>query len=246
MFVVSTRAFARTAQACGRLRVQVRWASTEEEILGLLGSGNKIEVSEVALQLNLPAPELERAMAALESSNKLYRYRRRGQWDVLIKSPEVIVEKILQEHSPAALVQQLGQLQKDLRAHKQTLANLDAIKSKIDEVARRHPDHFAGAGVVGMVGLWGLLFWMVFGEAVFGGETFVFDWNLVEPITYFLGYSIVWFGVVFYYFTGMGITCAARPLIHHRETHNKLRGNLPHSITTTTRNYLMCAERFIA
>eukprot|EP01061_Rhynchopus_euleeides_P001400 TRINITY_DN10991_c0_g1_i1.p2 TRINITY_DN10991_c0_g1~~TRINITY_DN10991_c0_g1_i1.p2 ORF type:complete len:143 (+),score=35.48 TRINITY_DN10991_c0_g1_i1:130-558(+) len=79
---------------------------------------------------------------------------------------------------------------------------MEEVKSKCDAIARRHPNLFASFGLAGMTGLWCLLFWMVFAESAFGCETFAFDWNLVEPITYFLGYSVVWFGVVFYYFTG--------------------------------------------
>ena len=33
-----------------------------------------------------------------------------------------------------------------------------------------------------------------------------FDWNLVEPVTYFLGYTLVWMGVVFFRLTGKDFT----------------------------------------
>lgn len=33
-----------------------------------------------------------------------------------------------------------------------------------------------------------------------------FDWNLVEPMTYFLGYTPVWLGVVYYFKTGNEFT----------------------------------------
>lgn len=37
---------------------------------------------------------------------------------------------------------------------------------------------------------------------LFNWVFFVFDWNLVEPVTYFLAYTCVWAGVVFYGHTG--------------------------------------------
>ena len=38
---------------------------------------------------------------------------------------------------------------------------------------------------------------------LFNWVFFVFDWNLVEPVTYFLGYSCTWFGIMFYAATGV-------------------------------------------
>jgi len=53
-----------------------------------------------------------------------------------------------------------------------------------------------------------LFFWSLFGGFVaqfcilFQWVFVTFDWNLVEPVTYFLGYTWVWLGLVFFKLTG--------------------------------------------
>lgn len=50
--------------------------------------------------------------------------------------------------------------------------------------------------------------WAMFGGlcvqfgVLFQWVFFMFDWNLVEPMTYFLAYSNIWFGIMFYATTG--------------------------------------------
>jgi hypothetical protein len=38
---------------------------------------------------------------------------------------------------------------------------------------------------------------------------FIFDWNLVEPVTYFIGFSCAWLSIAFYTLTGREWTYAA-------------------------------------
>eukprot|EP00754_Rhynchopus_humris_P044886 Rhum_TRINITY_DN4454_c0_g1::Rhum_TRINITY_DN4454_c0_g1_i1::g.14443::m.14443/K20858/MCU; calcium uniporter protein, mitochondrial len=176
------------------------------ELQKLLDSKQCVPVEEAAAQLNFGDADLKAAIEQLEASGEVFRYARRGRFDVLVASPEKVILQALAKQSPEALANELNELHSLLAAKRVELADLEKVKEACDEVARKHPDKFATLGMMGMTGLWCLLFWMVFAESMFGCETFAFDWNLVEPITYFLGYSLVWFGVVFYYFTGQEYT----------------------------------------
>eukprot|EP01059_Diplonema_ambulator_P031842 TRINITY_DN598_c0_g11_i1.p1 TRINITY_DN598_c0_g11~~TRINITY_DN598_c0_g11_i1.p1 ORF type:complete len:280 (+),score=21.52 TRINITY_DN598_c0_g11_i1:57-896(+) len=189
-----------------RWTTEIPLEETRKHILDLLGDKTCVHVGDVAYNLNIPKVQLADAIKSLEGEGKVYRYARRGQWDVIVKSPDVVVSDVLKEHSPDGLLKTLHNLENELRRMRSALAAIEEKKLKCDEIAARYPNRFGNIGMAGMTSLWCLLFWMVFGESVFGCEFFAFDWNLVEPITYFLGYSVVWFGVVFYYLTGQEYT----------------------------------------
>eukprot|EP01064_Diplonema_japonicum_P021743 TRINITY_DN3130_c2_g1_i1.p1 TRINITY_DN3130_c2_g1~~TRINITY_DN3130_c2_g1_i1.p1 ORF type:complete len:286 (+),score=56.80 TRINITY_DN3130_c2_g1_i1:57-860(+) len=195
----------------GLRKKNVRWMTQSVEdakkhIEEVLGNKSCLSVEEIAFALNIPKEELSTAIKNLEAEGRVFRYIRRGQWDVVVRSPDVVVSDVLKEHSAEGLLSKLDLLETELRRMHSMLVLMEEKKVKCDEVASRYPNRFGNIGMAGMTGLWCLLFWMVFGESVFGCETFAFDWNLVEPITYFLGYSVVWFGVVFYYLTGQEYT----------------------------------------
>ena len=69
------------------------------------------------------------------------------------------------------------------------LFRLEKAKQAIDIAALRKVDRVAWVVLVYLLGQGGLLFYWVY---------FKFDWNLVEPITYLLGYSASWLGLVCY------------------------------------------------
>lgn len=87
-----------------------------------------------------------------------------------------------------------------VQTHKALQLEFDAktaIKKRLDAQALRFPD-IAAVGSFGyLVCQTGLLFYWVY---------FRFDWNLVEPITYLLSYSVVWLGLAAYYATGREFT----------------------------------------
>ena len=149
------------------------------ELQKLLGSKQCVPVEEAAAQLNFGDADLKAAIKQLEASGEVFRYVRRGRFDVLVASPQKVILQALAKQSPEALVNELNELHSLLAAKRVELADLEKVKEACDEVARKHPDKFATLGMMGMTGLWCLLFWMVFAESMFGCETFAFDWNLV-------------------------------------------------------------------
>eukprot|EP01063_Lacrimia_lanifica_P038618 TRINITY_DN8255_c0_g1_i1.p1 TRINITY_DN8255_c0_g1~~TRINITY_DN8255_c0_g1_i1.p1 ORF type:complete len:263 (+),score=121.94 TRINITY_DN8255_c0_g1_i1:63-851(+) len=181
-------------------------AKDAQDVLEVLGARRSVPVAAVMNELNVTQARVDAAIAELEAKHDIVRYRRKGQWDVLVKTPDELVTSVLAQHSSKALLSDLEALAAQVAKNRDSLAGMDAIKRECDELAARYPNLFAGGGLLGMVGLWALLFWMVFGNAVFGGDVFTFDWNLVEPITYFLGYSVVWISVFYYYLTGAEYT----------------------------------------
>eukprot|EP01060_Flectonema_neradi_P001716 TRINITY_DN11043_c0_g1_i2.p1 TRINITY_DN11043_c0_g1~~TRINITY_DN11043_c0_g1_i2.p1 ORF type:complete len:274 (+),score=55.62 TRINITY_DN11043_c0_g1_i2:95-916(+) len=184
-------------------------SATATDILNMFGTNKFIDYEDVKMQLNISDSEVSTAVAELETltgKERVFRYTRRGEWDYLVKGPDAVIESVLLSHGKPALLEKLKALEADIAKLRQDVASLETIKEECDKIAAKHPDLFANFGLVGMASLWGILFWMVFAESVFGAETFAFDWNLVEPITYFLGYTVIWFGVVFYYFTGQEYT----------------------------------------
>ena len=152
---------------------------TAEDILILLGTKSKIDVKEVEEQLNVAATEIRDAIAQLEQEKRVYRYTRHGKWDVLVNTPDSVVNEVLDKQSMASLMKELDALKIGIQGQKASLKDLQVVKDRCDELARKHPNIFATAGMAGMAGLWCLLFWMVFAESAFGCETFAFDWNLV-------------------------------------------------------------------
>jgi hypothetical protein len=70
-------------------------------------------------------------------------------------------------------------------------------KNELDERAARYPDRFTH----------GVLAYLLAQNAVLFHWTYQrFDWNLVEPITYLLGYSVVWLCTAVYFANGKEFT----------------------------------------
>jgi hypothetical protein len=80
---------------------------------------------------------------------------------------------------------------------KETLALLDTKHDRIEQQVIKHLDHWAVGGLLFLVAQTGLLFHWVY---------FRFDWNLVEPITYLLGYSVVWLSIACFFKSGEEFT----------------------------------------
>ena len=95
-----------------------------------------------------------------------------------------------------------------LRAHREQLVErqtaiekqlepLRALKGQLDQQAARHPDLAMGGMGLYLCAQTALLFHWVY---------FRFDWNLVEPITWLLGYSVTWLALAMYFKTGKEFT----------------------------------------
>lgn len=73
-----------------------------------------------------------------------------------------------------------------------------AWEAKALKMAERHPFRVLSGVFCGLFAQNAILMYWVFSA---------FDWNLVEPCTYFFGYtSITWFALVFYKYTGREFT----------------------------------------
>ena len=84
-----------------------------------------------------------------------------------------------------------------LEQKKAELEKMKTTKAALDAQADRHP----------VVVSWGIFAFLVTQFCVlFKWVFFDFDWNLVEPVTYFLGYTCVWGAIVFYNRTGKDFT----------------------------------------
>mmetsp|Transcript_20414 Transcript_20414/g.63455 ORF Transcript_20414/g.63455 Transcript_20414/m.63455 type:complete len:164 (-) Transcript_20414:45-536(-) len=74
---------------------------------------------------------------------------------------------------------------------------LNTTKQQLDEQAQKYPDRHA----------WGIFAYLVAQNAVlFQWTYYQFDWNLVEPITYLLGYSVTWLCTLVYFAFGKEFT----------------------------------------
>jgi hypothetical protein len=74
---------------------------------------------------------------------------------------------------------------------------LKSQKAELDAAAAKYPDRHA----------WGIFAYLVAQNAVLFQWTFYqFDWNLVEPITYLLGYSVTWLCTLVYFAFGKEFT----------------------------------------
>ncbi|CUG89244.1 Hypothetical protein, putative [Bodo saltans] len=76
---------------------------------------------------------------------------------------------------------------------KKQLAPLEALEAEIDRRATAHSTRVITCIGAALAVQFAVLFNWVF---------VVFDWNLVEPVTYFLGYTVIWWSLVFYKRTG--------------------------------------------
>jgi hypothetical protein len=102
-----------------------------------------------------------------------------------------LVTKDIYVNGKKALAQQrVESLQKEI-------ATMTPIKEAIDAKVLRSSTSFLFANLTFLTVQFAVLFQWVF---------FTFDWNLVEPVTYFLGYTVVWAGLVFYCQTGRSFT----------------------------------------
>eukprot|EP00742_Colponemidia_sp_Colp-10_P020883 GILJ01024399.1.p1 GENE.GILJ01024399.1~~GILJ01024399.1.p1 ORF type:complete len:139 (-),score=14.47 GILJ01024399.1:36-416(-) len=74
---------------------------------------------------------------------------------------------------------------------------MESTKTEIDSIALTKGQKLAAAGAVLLTAQTGTLFYWTYSA---------FDWNLVEPITYLLGYSVVWLTILLYFTTGRDFT----------------------------------------
>lgn len=93
----------------------------------------------------------------------------------------------------AGLLEHKSELTAKLRAAETALAERTSVKRQLEIQAQHRPDVLAAASFGYFSAQTGLLFYWVY---------YRFDWNLVEPITYLLGYSVVWLGLACYFATG--------------------------------------------
>ena len=78
-----------------------------------------------------------------------------------------------------------------------TSTELGKTKDSLDARAAAYPDRHA----------WGIFGYLVAQNAVLFHWTYQrFDWNLVEPITYLLGYAVVWLCTTVYFACGKEFT----------------------------------------
>ena len=81
----------------------------------------------------------------------------------------------------------------ELRAAREELAVLSRTRDEIECTSNKFADNVAVGGFVLLSSQAGVLF----------NWTYInFDWNLVEPITYLLGYSVVWMAIFHHFFFG--------------------------------------------
>lgn len=92
-----------------------------------------------------------------------------------------------------ALVFQRERLRAELAAAKSEWRTAQAQYEELVRKANASPDNVARGMFVYLAAQNAVLFEWVY---------FRFDWNLVEPITYLLGYSAVWLGVACFFLTG--------------------------------------------
>lgn len=82
-----------------------------------------------------------------------------------------------------------GDLRATLTAKRAALAELERTKEVCDKLAYHYPDKFMKR----------LFAFLVLQAVVLYDWTYVhFDWNLVEPITYLVGYSATWIAIAWY------------------------------------------------
>eukprot|EP00331_Platyophrya_macrostoma_P011225 CAMPEP_0176415428 /NCGR_PEP_ID=MMETSP0127-20121128/5804_1 /TAXON_ID=938130 /ORGANISM="Platyophrya macrostoma, Strain WH" /LENGTH=125 /DNA_ID=CAMNT_0017795429 /DNA_START=300 /DNA_END=677 /DNA_ORIENTATION=+ len=91
------------------------------------------------------------------------------------------------------------------------------MKSAIEKQSMKKPDMLAKLGLLYLCSQTGLLFYWVY---------FRFDWNLVEPITYLLGYATTWLGLASYLTMGTEFTFdAMRTRLSERAARKSLQAS---------------------
>jgi hypothetical protein len=104
------------------------------------------------------------------------------------------VDRVAALLSKPRLLEQYAALEKRIQMLRQTIDPIDHKIEAADARALRAVKVSALSCFTFLTIQFGVLFNWVF---------FVFDWNLVEPVTYFLGYTCTWFGIMFYARTGI-------------------------------------------
>jgi hypothetical protein len=104
------------------------------------------------------------------------------------------IERVTAQLSKPRLLEEQANLEQRVALLREACAPID---QKI-EAADRRALSLVRATALGTLGFLTAQF-----AVLFNWVFFVFDWNLVEPVTYFLGYTCTWFGVVFYAKTGI-------------------------------------------
>lgn len=84
-----------------------------------------------------------------------------------------------------------------LAEHKVALDRMELTKKEIDTLALSKGRQLSLVGAALLTAQTSTLFYWTYS---------VFDWNLVEPITYLLGYSVVWLTILMYFTTGKDFT----------------------------------------
>ena len=104
------------------------------------------------------------------------------------------LEAVVARHlTRAGLAEHKAALRTQLDAKRTQLAAMRAAVEAADRQGAAYAQRVAWVTFGLLCAQFGVLFNWVF---------FEFDWNLVEPVTYFLGYTCVWLGIVFYARTG--------------------------------------------
>eukprot|EP00756_Hemistasia_phaeocysticola_P051507 Hpha_TRINITY_DN26685_c0_g1::TRINITY_DN26685_c0_g1_i1::g.86105::m.86105 len=133
-----------------------------------------------------------------------FTWNRPGRTPVVVADPDGAARKALQRFRVREVAVQLAEAEQAVELIEQRVEPLRLDKATLDKQADAFPDSVMRCVFLGLVVLWFVMFWMVFAGMLFGPRTFfAFDWNTVEPITYFVLYAAVWFACVFYYFAGV-------------------------------------------
>eukprot|EP00759_Apiculatamorpha_spiralis_P026821 PhF_6_TR29496/c0_g1_i1/m.43678/K20858/MCU; calcium uniporter protein, mitochondrial len=140
---------------------------------------------------------IDQAELHLTQDDTVVRYRIPGHVDIVIEEPENVTSIINSAMSLTSLAAYKKGVMTQLSDKKLEFTKLSVILDEIEAKAAKLPNRVAWLTFIFLVAQWGLLFNWVF---------ITFDWNLVEPITYFLGYTVVWMSILHYYATGREYT----------------------------------------
>jgi hypothetical protein len=109
---------------------------------------------------------------------------------ILLDVPK-IADAFFKEFSIEYLEEKSNAAKQKLETLTKELAKMETIKLQVDKAANSS-NWFGNIGLVFLTVQWCILFRMVF---------FTFDWNLMEPVTYFVGYTTMMIGILWYCFT---------------------------------------------
>ena len=93
----------------------------------------------------------------------------------------------------ASLVVHREKMKDELAKSKSAWRDMHAQKQELDRRIQAHPENVA-RGIFAFIALQNAV--------LFEWTFFRFDWNLVEPITYLLGYSTMWLGIACFFSSG--------------------------------------------